>query len=110
MVDEPLGEKANATSMDLPNLAAMGQPASRLAMSANRTEEISNDGDAGQDAPGRTLVLFADGRELDQVVKDRFLIGRGKHCDLIINSGKVSREHAAITREADNNFMADLGS
>ena len=110
MVDEPLGEKANATSMDLPNLAAMGQPASRPAMSANRTEQISDDGDAGQDASGRTLVLFADGRELDQVVKDRFLIGRGKHCDLIINSGKVSREHAAITREGDNYFIEDLGS
>jgi pSer/pThr/pTyr-binding forkhead associated (FHA) protein len=59
---------------------------------------------------GRTLVLLADGRELDRVIKDRFLIGRGKHCDLIINSGKVSREHAAITREGSTWFIEDLGS
>jgi pSer/pThr/pTyr-binding forkhead associated (FHA) protein len=44
------------------------------------------------------------------VVKERFLIGRGKHCDLIINSGKVSREHAAITREGSDYFIEDLGS
>jgi hypothetical protein len=105
-----LGEEAHATSMDLPNLAAMSQPASRPAVSVNQAEEISEVSEAGQDASGRTLVLFADGRELDQVVKDRFLIGRGKHCDLIINSGKVSREHAAITREGDNYFIEDLGS
>jgi pSer/pThr/pTyr-binding forkhead associated (FHA) protein len=61
--------------------------------------------------PGnRTLVLLAEGRELDRVVKDRFLIGRGKHCDLIINSGKVSREHAAISREGPLYFIEDLGS
>jgi len=56
------------------------------------------------------LVLLCDGRELDHVAKDRFLIGRGKHCDLVINSGKVSREHAAITREGQAWFIEDLGS
>jgi FHA domain len=59
---------------------------------------------------GPALVLLAEGRELDRVAKDRFLIGRGKHCDLIINSGKVSREHAAITREGQAWFIEDLGS
>src|SRR5882672_7224521 len=68
-------------------------------------------GAPGTQTPGgRTLVLLADGRELDRVIKDRFLIGRGKHCDLIINSGKVSREHAAITREGQAWFIEDLGS
>ena len=57
-----------------------------------------------------SLVLMSDGRELERVTKDRFLIGRGKHCDLIINSGKVSREHAAIVRENGNYFIEDLGS
>ena len=60
--------------------------------------------------PGRVLVLMADGREVERVQKDRFVIGRGKHCDLIINSGKVSREHAAIVRSANDWFIEDLGS
>ena len=67
--------------------------------------------DPSNDAsPGPALVLLAEGRELDRVAKDRFLIGRGKHCDLIINSGKVSREHAAITHEGQAWFIEDLGS
>jgi hypothetical protein len=60
--------------------------------------------------PTKVLVLLSDGREIDRVLKDRFVIGRGKHCDLVINSAKVSREHAAITREGDAYFIEDLGS
>jgi FHA domain-containing protein len=67
--------------------------------------------DPGVASPAsRALVLMAGGRELGRVVKDRYLIGRGKHCDLVIHSGKVSREHAAITREGADYFIADLGS
>lgn len=61
-------------------------------------------------APEPTLVIYAEGREVDRVTSARFLIGRGKHCDLIINSGKVSREHAAIMREGDAFYIEDLGS
>ena len=60
--------------------------------------------------PERGLVLFAQGRDEERVQKDRFVIGRGKHCDLVISSGKVSREHAAIVREGDAWFIEDLGS
>jgi hypothetical protein len=60
--------------------------------------------------PTKVLVLLSDGREIDRVLKDRFVIGRGKHCDLVVNSAKVSREHAAITREGDAYFIEDLGS
>ncbi len=65
-------------------------------------------------APGvsgeKALYLMAEDGELDKVTKDRFLIGRGKHCDFIINSGKVSREHAAIARDGSDYFIEDLGS
>lgn len=61
-------------------------------------------------APEPTLVLYSEGREIDRVMGSRFVIGRGKHCDLIINSGKVSREHAAIMREGDLFYIEDLGS
>src|SRR5262249_19587860 len=61
--------------------------------------------------PARELVLLnPEGIELERVVKDRFVIGRGKHCDLVISSGKVSREHAAIVREGQAWFIEDLGS
>ena len=58
----------------------------------------------------QSLYVMAEDGELDKVDKDRFLIGRGKHCDFIIQSGKVSREHAVIVREGDDYFLEDLGS
>jgi hypothetical protein len=115
--DSLLGEEVQAaTSMDLPNLAAalggIKQPA--LAIKSfpppSSSSPPSEDPAASDAAGNRALVLLAEGRELDRVVKERFLIGRGKHCDLIINSGKVSREHAAITREGPSYFIEDLGS
>jgi hypothetical protein len=93
---------AQATSMELPNLAELGI-APRKPHPAPPTPDRSVKGE-------KVLVLMAEGRELDRVQKDRFLIGRGKHCDLIINSGKVSREHAAISREGGEFFIEDLGS
>ena len=64
-------------------------------------------GDAGA---GPALYLMAEGGELDRIAKDRFVIGRGKHCDFVINSGKVSREHAVILRDGNEFFIEDLGS
>jgi hypothetical protein len=116
--DSLLGDEGQkATSMELPNLGDPGKKAAPMS-APNRT---LSDTPAEAVDPAvieqpevrsgpRTLVLLADGRELERVVKDRFLIGRGKHCDLIINSGKVSREHAAITREGGEYFIEDLGS
>jgi hypothetical protein len=44
------------------------------------------------------------------VDRDRFLIGRGRHCDLVVESAKVSREHAVIRREGEAWWIEDLGS
>ena len=63
------------------------------------------------DEPGvNGLQLSMDSAEPQIITKQRFVIGRGKHCDLVINSGKVSREHAVISREGDDFFIEDLGS
>jgi len=59
---------------------------------------------------GGQLYLMAESGALDRIAKDRFVIGRGKHCDFIINSGKVSREHAVIVRDEGAYYIEDLGS
>jgi hypothetical protein len=67
--------------------------------------------DEPMDEPGgAALVLAMDNAEPRIITQERFVIGRGKHCDLVINSGKVSREHAVIFREGDSYFIEDLGS
>lgn len=56
------------------------------------------------------FIVREDGSELP-VAKDRYVIGRGRHCDLVIDSGKVSREHAVVFKGPDGNwFIEDLGS
>ncbi|WP_242395315.1 FHA domain-containing protein [Anaeromyxobacter oryzisoli] len=50
-----------------------------------------------------------DGTEV-VVAKDRFVIGRGRHCDLVVEGGKISREHAAVVRQGGEWWIEDLGS
>ena len=86
-------------------------------------DEIADDADFDDDidddeivdelmgeAAKKSLYVMGDDGELDKVDKERFLIGRGKHCDFIIQSGKVSREHAVIVKDGDDYFVEDLGS
>jgi hypothetical protein len=61
-------------------------------------------------AEGAGLFVVSEDGHQGRVTKDRFLIGRGKHCDFVISSGKVSREHAVIVREGSDYFIEDLGS
>ncbi|MHB8420801.1 MAG: FHA domain-containing protein [Myxococcales bacterium] len=76
----------------------------------NFREVPTREGFSPKDGAEKNLYLMAEDGNLDKVVKDRFVIGRGKHCDLVINSGKVSREHAAIVKEGADYFIEDLGS
>jgi hypothetical protein len=55
------------------------------------------------------FVVNKDG-DSEKIDKDIFIIGRSSKCDLVINSVKVSREHAIITRERGEYFIEDLGS
>ena len=58
---------------------------------------------------GALVIVREDGGEVP-VAKERFVIGRGRHCDLVVDSTKVSREHAAVLREPDGWTIEDLGS
>ncbi len=64
----------------------------------------------GPSAGAEALQLHRDDGSARDVTKDRFVIGRGAHCDLVIDSAKISREHAAVVREADGWWFEDLGS
>lgn len=63
----------------------------------------------GEETSPALRLRSDDGREWE-VGRDRFLVGRGRHCDLVIDSSKVSREHAAIVRADDGWWIEDLGS
>ncbi|MGD2057383.1 MAG: FHA domain-containing protein [Anaerolineales bacterium] len=45
-----------------------------------------------------------------QLTKDRFVIGRGPDCDLVVTDRQVSREHALIKKSDGGYFVEDLGS
>jgi hypothetical protein len=61
-------------------------------------------------APAPVLLLVRDDGREERVEGERFVIGRGRGCDLVVDSAKVSREHAAVVRDADGWTIEDLGS
>lgn len=56
------------------------------------------------------LYLEREGEEPIRIQNERFIIGRGPTCDLIIDSPRVSREHVVLTREGVRYFIEDLNS
>jgi pSer/pThr/pTyr-binding forkhead associated (FHA) protein len=56
------------------------------------------------------LRVQREGDAAREVAKARYVVGRGAHCDLVIESAKISREHAALVREPDGWWIEDLGS
>lgn len=85
------------------------QTAARLERAIHERTPGAGPAPLGEGA-GPALSLRRDDGSEWEVARDRFLIGRGRHCDLVIDSAKVSREHAAIVRDGDAWFIEDLGS
>jgi len=56
------------------------------------------------------LTLFVTGRDPYRMAGDSFTIGRGKTCDFVIESNRVSREHCRIGREGPDYVLEDLNS
>jgi hypothetical protein len=88
-----------------------GNPAAEqvLAAAAKLEEAIHDPTPIETPRHGTLFVVREDGTPLE-VSKDRFVIGRGRHCDLVIDSAKISREHAVIVREGTGWVIEDLGS
>jgi hypothetical protein len=100
------GAAGDAPPPPLPRRAV----AEQVLEDAERLErEIHEPEQADEAAAGGLVVVREDGTEIE-VAKDRFVIGRGSHCDLVIDSSKISREHAVIVREPEGWFIEDLGS
>ncbi|RKG89065.1 FHA domain-containing protein [Corallococcus terminator] len=74
-------------------------------------EEVDDEpAEEADEEEGLSLYLVTESGEQEKIIKDRYVIGRGKHCDFVINSGKVSREHAVIARDGGEFYIEDLGS
>jgi hypothetical protein len=102
----PLGELADRLGIDRDVLVRQAIHAFLRFHGALAPGPITQGG--GRPLP--PLRLMGAAGLLATVAGDRFLIGRGRHCDLVIDSAKVSREHAAIQREPDGWWIEDLGS
>jgi hypothetical protein len=61
-------------------------------------------------AEAKGLYIVNEDGDTEKIDKDIYIIGRSSKCDLVINSVKVSREHAIITRERGEFYIEDLGS
>ena len=61
-------------------------------------------------AEAKGLYILNEDGDTEKIDKDIYIIGRSSKCDLVINSVKVSREHAIVTRERGEYFIEDLGS
>jgi hypothetical protein len=106
-----LPEPAPAAGKAAPEGKATAPPSQRAASARHvlaTAKDLERAIPASQSLP--VLHLTGEAGLLATVTSDRFIIGRGRHCDLVIDSAKVSREHAAITREPDGWWMEDLGS
>ncbi len=117
LVNEAMHLFARQHGYAAPPLADAGREAvaARVLQAANALEEeigerTPTDAEPVTSPVAASLYLVADNGDLGQVRKDRFVIGRGKHCDLVIDSPKVSREHAVIVRDGSGFWIEDLGS
>ncbi len=84
-------------------------PACRVNSVEEMRPEPSNTGENDMSGQQR-LVLHSLDRTRDFEVRENSLIGRGKDCDLPLNSRRVSRHHARIYRVDTTYMIEDLSS
>jgi hypothetical protein len=104
-----VAERVLQTAAELEQLIKSRSEARPPHAGIDAAEHMENGAGPSVELQTGLFIVGEDGHE-GRVNKDRFLIGRGKHCDFVISSGKVSREHAVIVREGSEHFIEDLGS
>jgi hypothetical protein len=67
-----------------------------------------------EDLPTETPYLIAQSGPLQGerwlLQRDRFLIGRGEECDIVVPDRQISRQHARLSRTPQGVLVEDLGS
>ena len=116
---EPDQEEAPAEPEEAPAPAEAAAPsgddddlpddAKTQARSSKKDEEAEAEPEPEQEGEGE-IYLQVEGGEPVLMATDRFLIGRGKHCDLVLLSNRVSREHAIVHRKNKEIILEDLNS
>lgn len=104
----PRGEEPPAVPPRPP--PARSAEAEEVLASAARLERAIHDPTPVELPLRGSLVLVREDGTTLEVAKQRFVIGRGRDCDLVIDSTKVSREHAVVLREDGAWTIEDLGS
>lgn len=112
---EPVAEEEQAAPPE-EDFDDLPPDAKTMAKSMEDIESHTGESEAPEEAPEEEaeesveLYLQVEGAEPVMVANDRFLMGRGKHCDLVLLSNRVSREHAVILRDGADIVLEDLGS
>ena len=63
-----------------------------------------------EETPEDHLFVATEDGGMYQIINDKFIMGRGSTCDIVINSKKISREHAVILKKDDGYYIEDYGS
>ncbi|MEN9797541.1 MAG: hypothetical protein RL653_1237 [Pseudomonadota bacterium] len=105
LVDEPLEDEPMDEPLDDEPMDDLEPMADDLVGDPGAGED-----DLAADDGGPALYMTTEAGNRERITKERFVIGRGKHCDFVINSGKVSREHAQIILDNGEYYIEDLGS
>ncbi|GMU03892.1 FHA domain-containing protein [Corallococcus caeni] len=113
---------SEAEEQDLPFVAAPAAKGPALRKQGRVLRQATPEDDAPPDAnKGRKPAARASARKdlfvrlspdgpATRVDVERFTLGRGPQCSLVVKSGRVSREHAIVVREGNDYFIEDLGS
>lgn len=118
--DEPVAEDEPAPqAVDEEEDEALRSTSIRMPQQEPEVDDHTGESEVDDPPPESTVVLRSvpivlylerENEEPVRVESERFIIGRGPTCDLIIDSPRVSREHVVIKREGIQYFLEDLNS